>query len=187
MSSNPSVLKLDSSLSVACFGAVLRHRDHGSMSHAASHAVSQEHLVILLVIVSYYSILCCLLIFDMYFLCAGLSRQQSRYPMSPDDRQMPSSPSGRGGGEPPSDPPRRGSAMSRTADLRSGEGRRPSFGQVTYAELGERRETLSREAAAELRGYSDRCAIVCGSGGGGAPLRGLSVSGLAGRGQGSLG
>ena len=69
--------------------------------------------------------------------------------------------------------------MSRTADLRSGEGRRPSFGQVTYAELGERRETLSREATAELRGYSDRCVIVYGGGqgrvGGGQPPRGLSV------------
>lgn len=105
----------------------------------------------------------------MYLSCAGLSRQQSRYPMSPNDRQMPSSPTGRGAGDPPNDPPRRGSAMSRTADLRSGEGRRPSFGQVTYAELGERRETLSREAAAELRGYSDRCVSVCGRGGGPAP------------------
>ncbi|KAL3134847.1 hypothetical protein ABBQ32_007815 [Trebouxia sp. C0010 RCD-2024] len=88
---------------------------------------------------------------------AGLSRQQSRYPMSPEERQMPSSPSGR---DFPSEPrlpsDRRGNASSRTADLRSGEGRRPSFGQVTYAELGERRETMSREAAAELRGFQDR-------------------------------
>ena len=88
---------------------------------------------------------------------AGPSRQQSRYPLSPEDRQAPSSPSGRDvGPEPrlPSD--RRGSAMSRTQDLRSSEGRRPSFGQLSYAEMGERRETMSREQAAELRGYTDR-------------------------------
>ena len=96
-----------------------------------------------------------------YIVLAGPSRQQSRYPLSPDDRQMPSSPGSR---EPASEPrlpaERRGSTMSRTMDLRSGEGRRPSFGQLSYAEMGERRETMSREAAAELRGYSDRCASV---------------------------
>ena len=46
--------------------------------------------------------------------------------------------------------------MPRAQDLRNGEGRRPSFGQMSYAELGERRETMNREAAAELRGYTDR-------------------------------
>ena len=46
--------------------------------------------------------------------------------------------------------------MSRTQDLRSSEGRRPSFGQLSYAELGERRETMNRESAAEMRGYADR-------------------------------
>ena len=49
--------------------------------------------------------------------------------------------------------------MGRTADLRAGEGRRTSFGQLSYADMGERRETLSREAAAEMRGYTDRCGV----------------------------
>lgn len=81
--------------------------------------------------------------------------------MSPDDRQAATSPSGReGASEPRGSPDRRGSAMSRTQDLRSGEGRRPSFGQLSYAEMGERRETMSRETAAELRGYGERSAAV---------------------------
>ena len=66
------------------------------------------------------------------------------------------------GSEPRLPSERRGSAMSRTADLRSGEGRRPSFGQLSYAEMGETRktmsrETMSRETAAELRSLNDRC------------------------------
>ncbi|DBA89976.1 TPA: hypothetical protein ACH3X2_004351 [Trebouxia sp. C0005] len=96
-------------------------------------------------------------VYDISPVGPGPLRQQSRYPLSPEDRQAPSSPSGRDvASEPrlPSD--RRGSAMSRTQDLRSSEGRRPSFGQLSYAEMGERRETMSREQAAELRGYTDR-------------------------------
>ena len=46
--------------------------------------------------------------------------------------------------------------MSRTQNLRGEEGRRPSMG-MTYAELGERRDSIKQEAAAaELRGGSDR-------------------------------
>ena len=55
--------------------------------------------------------------------------------------------------------------MSRTQDLRNSEGRRPSMG-MTYAELGERRDSINKEAiaAAELYGGNDRysfCHYVC--------------------------
>ena len=55
---------------------------------------------------------------------------------------------------------KRGSVMSRTQDLRNSEGRRPSMG-MTYAELGERRDSINKEAlaAAELYGGNDRSAF----------------------------
>lgn len=91
-------------------------------------------------------------------LFAGPVRQQSRYPLSPDERQAAASPSGR---DAPSEPrlpsEKRGSIMSRTQDLRNSEGRRPSMG-MTYAEMGERRDSINKEAlaAAELYGAFDR-------------------------------